>query len=86
MKSSGIKLLEEHGIGKGLDLNIQPEKQVIKPIVDTKIKEISQIKPRLGQGRAGLGHKIRTLISKPLTQVMGKHHQKSYCLILKYKI
>ena len=42
VKSSGIKLPEVHGIGKGLEQNIQPDKQVIKPIVDTKMKEISQ--------------------------------------------
>ena len=35
-KSSGIKLPEVHGIGKRLDSNIQPEKQVIKPIADIK--------------------------------------------------
>ena len=50
-KPSGTKLPEVHGRGKGLDPNIQPEKQVIKPVVNMKIKEISQIKPRLGQGR-----------------------------------
>ena len=44
----------------------------MKPIVVTKANEISQIKPRSGQGRAGLRHKIKTSISKPLTQVMEK--------------
>ena len=28
-KSSGIKVPDVHGVGKGLDPNIQPEKQVI---------------------------------------------------------
>ena len=37
-KSSGIKLPEVHGIGKGLDPNIQPEKQIIKPMPVTKVK------------------------------------------------
>ena len=50
-KSSGIKLPDVHGISKRTDLNIQPEKQVIKPIAVTKVKEVSQIKLRLGQGR-----------------------------------
>ena len=50
-KSSGIKLPEIHGVEKGLDLNILPEKQVMKPIAVTKAKEASQIKPRLAQGR-----------------------------------
>ena len=50
-KSSGIKLPKVHGVGKGLDPNVQPEKQVTKLIADTKTKEVSEIKPRLGQGR-----------------------------------
>ena len=75
-KSSGIKLLEVHSIGKGLDLNIQPEKQVIKPILIAETKGASQIKTRLGQGRAGLRCKIKTsmptLINKPIAKSMGK--------------
>ena len=59
VKSSGIKLPEVHGITKSLDPNVQPEKQVIKPMI-TKVKEVSQRKPRLGQERAGLRHKIKT--------------------------
>ena len=51
---------------------MQPEKQGIKPIVVTKEKYISQIKPRLGQGRAGLRYKIKTQIIKPIVQVMEK--------------
>ena len=53
-KSSGKSLPEVHGIGKGLDLNIRPEKQVIKPIIAAEMKGVSQIKPRVGQGRAGI--------------------------------
>ena len=49
-KSSGIKLLEVHGVSKNLDPNIQPEKQNIKPL---KGNDILQEKPRIGQGRAG---------------------------------
>ena len=61
-----MKVPEVHGIGKGLDPNIQLEKQAIKPILATKAKEISQIKPRKHQGRAILRHKIKTLIGKPI--------------------
>ena len=72
-KSSSIKLLEMHGVGKGSDPNIQPEKQVLKPLVVTKGKEVSQRKSRLGQGRAGLRHEIKmpasTPISKPILLV-----------------
>ena len=59
-KSIGIRVTEIHGIGKRLDPNIQPEKQVLKPMVDMKMKEISQIKPRLDDWRAGLRCKIKT--------------------------
>ena len=42
----------------------------------TKMKEVSQTKPRLGQGRAGLRHKIKTLlptsIDKPIVQAREK--------------
>ena len=71
-KSSGIKLPEVHGISKGIDPNVQPEKQVIKPIAITKMKEVSQVKPMLGQGRAGLRCKIKTPIPKPIAQVTEK--------------
>ena len=54
VRSNGIKLPEMHGIDKGLDPNILPEKQVIKPLVRSEEKGTSQVKPRIGQGRAGL--------------------------------
>ena len=38
-----------HGISKGLDPNIQPKKQIAKPL----FKETPQMKPRIGQGKAG---------------------------------
>ena len=69
---SGIKLPDVHGIGKGLDPKIQLENQAIKPILDTKVKETSQIKPRTGQGRAGLKCKIKTQISKAIAQTTEK--------------
>ena len=47
-KSSGIKLLEVHSMGKNLDPNIKPEKQHANPIKG------SIIKPCIGHGRAGL--------------------------------
>ena len=48
-KSSRIKLTEVPVVSKGLDPNIQPEKQVTKYLV----KEISQVKLKIGQVRAG---------------------------------
>ena len=53
-KTSGIILPEVHGIDKGIDQNIRPEKQVIRPRVAPEAKGVSQVKPRLGQGRAGI--------------------------------
>ena len=72
-KSSGISLPEVHGIGKGLDLKILPEKQVIKPIITSEAKGISQIiKPRLSQGRAGLIWKIKLSISPLIIKPIAK--------------
>ena len=65
-KSSGIKLPEVHGVSRGLDPNIQPEKQAMKSLV-SKVNIISQIKPRIGQGRAGLRCK-KPQISQPIAQ------------------
>ena len=75
-KSIGIKLPKVCGKGKGLDPNVEPEKQIINPRAVMKMKEVSQIKPRLGQGRTGLRCKIKTpiqtLINKPSVQAMEK--------------
>ena len=43
-----------HGVDKGVDSKILPEKQVIKPIISYEIEDVNQNKPRLGQGRAGI--------------------------------
>ena len=49
-RSSGIKLLEVHGVGKNLDPNIKPEKHAnpIKGSIE---------KPHMGQGRTELKRK-----------------------------
>ena len=69
-KSSGICLPEVHDIGKGLDPNIRPEKQAIKPIIASEAKGVSQIKPRLSQGRAGIKQEIKLPVSPPLKRVI----------------
>ena len=38
---------------KGIDPNIRPEKQVIKPVISPEAKGKVHIKLRLSQGRAG---------------------------------
>ena len=50
-RSSGIKLLEVHGMGKNLVPNIKPEKQHANPIKG------SIEKPHIGRGRAELKRK-----------------------------
>ena len=52
-KSSGIRLLEVHGVKKTLDTNLLPEKQKMIPQIKMNIEN----KPRLGQGRAGIRHR-----------------------------
>ena len=67
-KSSRVKLPEVHGVGKGLDPNILPEKQITQPLVSkVKVQEISQVKPELGKGRAGLRCK-KPQIKQPFAQ------------------
>ena len=63
-KSSGIKLLEIHGVHKNLDPNIQQEKHTIRPLKGNKI---SQEKPRIGQGRAGMRRR-KPPINQPIAQ------------------
>ena len=65
-KSSGITLPEVHGVDKEIDPNTRPEKQVIKPIITSEAKGISQVKPRLGQGTAGIKQKTLTFPVSPL--------------------
>ena len=82
--SSGIKLPEVHGLGKGLDPNTQQEKQFLMPTAGTKENEVSQIKPRIGQGRAGLRCKIKMLIGRPIVPVTEKKLiEKTKALVLK---
>ena len=50
-RSSGIKLLEVHDMGKNLDPNIKPEKQHVNSIKGTIGK------PHIGQCQAGLKRK-----------------------------
>ena len=57
MKSSEVKLPEVHGVEKGLDPLIKPERQrIVSPLTDMR-PPIS--KPRIGQGRAGIRRKVR---------------------------
>ena len=85
VRSSGIRLLEIHGVNKGLDPHIQPGKQKTFPIqtVNKGTPTPPIPKPRIGQGRAGLRRKVNTiqpipLPQQPLTQPMTKHIQKAF--------
>ena len=56
-KSSRVKFPEVHGIEKGLDLHVRPERQkTISSLTDMR-PPIS--KPRIGQGRAGVRRRVR---------------------------
>ena len=84
VRSSGIRLLEIHGANKGLDPHVQPGKQRSVPIrtINKGMPTHPISKPRIGQGRAGLGRKVNTLQPIPLpqqppTRPMMKHIQKA---------
>ena len=84
VRSSGIRLLEIHGANKGLDPHVQPGKQKSFPIqtVDKGMPTHPIPKPRIGQGRAGLGRKVNTLQPIPLpcqppAQPITEHVQKA---------
>ena len=49
-KASAVKLPEVHGVDKGVDPNIKPERQMLK----SPEPAIQPNKPRLGQGKEGL--------------------------------
>ena len=83
-KSSGIKVLEIHGVNKGLNPHIKPGRQRPLPTlpmhsipptsltqpVDKGLPTHPIPKPRIGQGRAGLKRKIRTNQPIPLPKWM----------------
>ena len=83
-KSSGIKVLEIHGVNKGVNSHVKPERQGPLPTLPThSIPPINLAqpadkglpthpipKPRIGQGRAGLRRKIRTIQPIPLPKQM----------------
>ena len=52
-KDSGIKLPEVHGVNKGINPDIKPERQALK-------SQNSANKPRLGQGKECLRREMRT--------------------------
>ena len=61
-KSSGIKLLEVHGMGKKLDLNLKPEKQ------HAISKKGSMERPHMGHRRAGTRRKRPDPINQTINQ------------------
>ena len=69
-RSSGIKLLEVHGVGKNLDPNIKPEKQHANPIKG------SIEKPCIGQDRAELKRKRPDPINQTINPPSLKLSQK----------
>ena len=61
-KSSSIMLPEVHGVEKGINAHVQPEKQTLRhAIVSPEIKNQTYMKPRLGEGRVGLRRKAKVV-------------------------
>ena len=53
---------EIHGADKGINPYVQPEKQTIKPMtINPEVRTYSWRKPRIGQGRAGLRRKVKSV-------------------------
>ena len=83
-KSSGIKVPEIHGINKGLNPHVKPERQRLLPSLPTHSTAPTNLaqpvdkglptqpipKPRIGQGRVGLRRKIRINLPIPLPKQM----------------
>ena len=61
-KTSGTKLLEVHGVEKGLNPNLRPEKQHTIP------KQGKSERPQMGQGRAGSKRKKADPIIQAINQ------------------
>ena len=83
VKSSGIKLPEIHGANKGLDPHVQPGKQRSSPslpvqTIDKGLPTHPIPKPRIGQGRARLRRKVKTL------QLISLPHQSPVQPIMKH--
>ena len=83
-KSSGIKVLEIHGVNKEINPHVKPERQIQLPLPPTHNIPPTNLaqpidkgqpthpipKPRIGQGRAGLRRKIRKNLPIPLPKQM----------------
>ena len=69
-KSSGITLPAVHGVDKGVNPSVKPEKkQVIKPmIVASSLKAPTQIRPTIVQSRVGLRRKVKISTSPQLNK------------------
>ena len=61
VRASGIRVPEIHGANKGLDPHVQPRKQKSFPIqtVNKGMPTHPTLRPRIGQGRAGLRRKAK---------------------------
>ena len=67
-KINVIKLPEVHGVDKGVDPSVKPEKQILKP-PKLAMEPNPQSKPRLRQGRVGLRRKMKIPVqTQPLIQ------------------
>ena len=81
-KSSGVNLPEVHGIGKGLDPHVRPEKQ--KPIGSSIDTRPPVYKPRIGQGRAGIRRKAKMVVPLQPKQILAPAIVENQCLMLQH--
>ena len=61
---------EVHGVDKGVDPHMTPERQTVKPTVTQTEVRSPTYKPRVGQGRVGLRRKVKMVILPQPMQVI----------------
>ena len=69
-KAIRVNLPEVHGVNKGLDPYIRPERWTIKPTVIHTGVRTPICKPRVGQGRAGLRREMKIVMPLQLKQII----------------
>ena len=69
-KDSRVNLPGVHGVDKGLDPHIRPERQTVKPTVTQTEIRTPTYKPRAVQGITGLRRKVKTVTPPQPKQVL----------------
>ena len=69
-KASRVNLPEVHGVDKGLHPQIRPERQTVKPTITQIEVRTPTYRSRIGQGRAGMKRKVKTITPLQPKQVI----------------